>query len=89
MLSRLFRTEIVQLSFYRWFEGAQKVAYSCPSIFFMSQNRISMPASTAGVQRYFEESKTQVQLKPGHVVLLAVVIMLITIILHAFGSFKP
>jgi len=52
----------------------------------MAERKVAMPATTAGVTRYFEDFKTNVQIKPGHVIVLAILIMLITLMLHAFGS---
>lgn len=45
-----------------------------------------MPASTAGLTRYFDDVKSKLEFKPGHVIILAIVIMIITIILHMYGS---
>ncbi len=39
------------------------------------QQKIQMPQSTAGLVRYFEESKEAVKLKPEHVVAACVIIM--------------
>jgi len=50
------------------------------------KNRISMPASTAGLTRYFEDYRSKIELKPAYVLVLAVVIMLILIVLNAYGS---
>lgn len=37
--------------------------------------RVQMPQSTAGLIRYFEESKEAVKLKPEHVVVICVAVM--------------
>lgn len=39
------------------------------------QDKIQMPQSTAGLVRYFEESKEAVKLKPEHVVVVCVLII--------------
>lgn len=52
----------------------------------MSDKKINMPASTAGLTRFFEDYRSKIEFKPGHVIILAVVIMLITIALHVYGS---
>jgi len=39
------------------------------------QQKVQMPQSTAGLVRYFEESKEAIKLKPEHVVALCVIIM--------------
>lgn len=50
------------------------------------KNRISMPASTAGLTRYFEDYRSTIELKPAYVLVLAVLVMIILIILNAYGS---
>ena len=52
----------------------------------MADNRISMPSSGAGLTRYFDDYKSKIEIKPGHVIVLAVLIMLIVIILQQVGS---
>lgn len=39
------------------------------------KNQIQMPQSTAGLIRYFDDSKESIKLKPEHVIVLSVVIM--------------
>jgi preprotein translocase subunit Sec61beta len=49
----------------------------------MSQkDRIQMPQSTAGLVRYFEESKEAIKLKPQHVVAVCTVIIIMEIALR-------
>jgi preprotein translocase subunit Sec61beta len=48
--------------------------------------RVNMPTSTAGLVRYFDDYKSKIELKPGHVVVLAAVIMIMLIILHTYGG---
>ncbi len=50
------------------------------------KNRVSMPASTAGLTRYFEDYRSKIALKPAYVLVLAIAIMVILIILNAYGS---
>ena len=45
-----------------------------------------MPTSTAGLTRYFDDCRSKVELKPGHVIVLAVAILIITVLLHVFGG---
>lgn len=46
----------------------------------MSQkDKIQMPQSTAGLVRYFEESKDAIKLKPEHVVVVCVLIIVVEI----------
>lgn len=49
----------------------------------MSRNdKIQMPSSGAGITRYFDDYKSKFELKPAHVVILAILIMLVIVILH-------
>ena len=52
----------------------------------MANDKITMPSSTAGITRYFGEYKSKIELKPGHVILIAVVVMIIVILLHIYGG---
>jgi preprotein translocase subunit Sec61beta len=46
----------------------------------MSQkDKIQMPQSTAGLVRYFEESKEAIKLKPQHVIVVCVLIIVMEI----------
>jgi preprotein translocase subunit Sec61beta len=53
----------------------------------MARNdKIQMPSSGAGLMRYFDDYKSKFELKPTHVVLLAVLIIIVVIILHWRGG---
>ena len=52
----------------------------------MAQERVSMPSSMGGLVRYFDEYKSKFELKPGHVVILVVIVILIEILLHWQGA---
>jgi preprotein translocase subunit Sec61beta len=43
------------------------------------KDRVQMPQSTAGLVRYFEESKEAIKLKPEHVVVVCVLIIALEI----------
>ncbi len=49
-------------------------------------NKVSMPMSTAGITRYFDDYKSKFELQPGHVIILIAVVVLIMLLLHSFGS---
>ena len=51
----------------------------------MADNRISMPSGTGGLVRYFDEYKSKINFKPGHIIVLVVIIIIIEIILHTWG----
>ncbi len=50
------------------------------------KNRVSMPASTAGLTRYFEDYKSKIEIKPAYVIVMAVIVMLIIVLLNTYGS---
>ena len=45
-------------------------------------NKISMPSGMGGLTRYFEEYHSKFTLKPGHVVILCVAVIVIMLFLH-------
>jgi preprotein translocase subunit Sec61beta len=51
-----------------------------------NKDRVSMPASTAGLTRYFEDYRSKIEIKPAYVIVLAVFVMLVVILLNAYGS---
>ncbi len=50
----------------------------------MSKDKQSMPMSTAGLTRYFDESPEAVKLKPEHVVGIIVAVIVLEIIVYLF-----
>ncbi len=52
----------------------------------MAQEKTRMPMSTAGITTYFEEYRSRIELKPGHIIIFAVVAMLIVIALHIWAA---
>jgi len=49
------------------------------------QNKINMPSGMGGLVRYYDEYKSRIQLKPGHVIILIIIVILIEILLHWQG----
>ena len=49
-------------------------------------NKIRMPSGQGGLTRYFDEYKSKIEFSPGAVIVLTLVIMVIVILLHYFGS---
>lgn len=49
-------------------------------------NKVSMPSSMGGLVRYFDEYKSKIEFKPGHIVVFIIIIMVIEIVLHWKGS---
>ena len=52
----------------------------------MAKDKINMPMSSAGLTRYFDDYKSKIELKPGHVIFLALVVMTLVMALHVFGN---
>ena len=51
----------------------------------MANDKITMPSGTAGLTRYFDDYKSRIEIKPGHVIVLAVAVTLLIIVLHLYG----
>lgn len=49
-------------------------------------NNMRMPSSGAGITQYWDEVKTKVELRPAHVIALAVIIILVEIFLQVYGT---
>ena len=49
------------------------------------KDKVSMPMSTAGITRYFDDYRSKIEFKPGHIIILVCVVIIIMIILHSFG----
>ena len=52
----------------------------------MANDKVSMPSSQGGLTRYFDEYKSKITIKPGHVIVIAIIVMIIVLILHAYGG---
>jgi len=52
----------------------------------MAQDKVSMPSGMGGLVRYFEEYHSKIRLKPGHVIVLSVVVIVIMIVLYSYGG---
>ena len=48
--------------------------------------KIHMPSGIGGLVRYFDEYKSKIEFKPGHIIILTIVVMLLILVLHAFGG---
>ena len=51
----------------------------------MARNKTYMPQSTAGLTRYYEQSKVAIKIKPEHVIVACVIIIALEIILKFIG----
>jgi len=52
----------------------------------MSQDKISMPSGMGGLVRYFDEYKSKIEFKPGHIIILCVIVIIIMAILYTYGN---
>ena len=52
----------------------------------MSQDKIQMPSGMGGLVRYFDEYHSKLVIKPGHIILIGILLMVIMILLYTFGS---
>lgn len=57
------------------------------STFKMADKKVRMPATTAGITQFFDDYKSNLEFQPGHVIVLAVIIMIIVILLQIYGGF--
>ncbi len=70
----VMRSDKCHHSLHLWW-GEQKTGYAQHTTIIMAKERYYLPQSTAGLVRYFEESKEAIKLKPGHVVAICFVLM--------------
>ncbi len=52
----------------------------------MAQDKITMPSGMGGLMRYFDEYKSKIRIKPGHIIVMCIVVMIIMIFLYTYGS---
>jgi len=52
----------------------------------MAKNKISMPSSTAGITRYFDDYRSKVEFKPGHIIIIICVIIVLELIFLSIGT---
>ena len=51
--------------------------------FLMAQDRMSMPSAYGGIVRYFNEYSSKLNFKPGHVIFITLILILVVLFLHA------
>ncbi|MFW6013559.1 MAG: preprotein translocase subunit Sec61beta [Candidatus Nanoarchaeia archaeon] len=44
-----------------------------------------MPSSTAGLTRFYDESRSKIQFNPNHLVVMIIVVIVFHLMLHALG----
>ncbi len=45
-------------------------------------NKVQMPTSGGGLVRYSDESRSKFQIKPEHVIVLVIIVILVQLVLH-------
>ena len=51
----------------------------------MAQDRVQLPSGMGGLVRYFDEYRSRIELKPGHIILFVILIVVIEMVLHWQG----
>ena len=51
----------------------------------MSQEKMQMPSGMGGLVRYFDEYKSKLEFKPGHIIVLAIAVIVLMVLLYTFG----
>lgn len=52
-------------------------------------HKITMPSSGAGITRYFDDYKSKIELKPAHVIVLTILVIIIEILLNVLKPYAP
>ena len=52
----------------------------------MAQDKISMPSGMGGLVRYFDEYQSKIKFKPGHIIVLCIVVIVIMLFLYSYGN---
>ena len=52
----------------------------------MANDKIQMPSGMGGLVRYFDEYRSKIEFKPGHIIILCVLVMVIMVILYTYGN---
>ena len=52
----------------------------------MAQDKVSMPQGMGGLVRYFDEYKSKIKFKPGHIIIICVVLIVLMLFLYSYGN---
>ena len=52
----------------------------------MAQQRINLPSGSGGLMRFFDEYHSKIRIKPGHIIILSVLVIVIMLFLYNFGN---
>ena len=45
-----------------------------------------MPSGMGGLMRYFDEYKSKIRIKPGHIIIMCFVVIMIMVFLYTYGN---
>jgi len=51
----------------------------------MANDRMYLPQSGGGIIRYFDDYKSKLEFKPQHIILLIIIVIVLEVVLHAYG----
>ena len=52
----------------------------------MANDQVRMPSSMGGLVRYFDEYKSKISFKPGSIIIIAVILMILVVLLNTYGK---
>ena len=52
----------------------------------MGNDKIQMPSGMGGLVRYFDDYKSKIEFKPGHIIILCIAVIIIMILLYSYGA---
>ncbi len=52
----------------------------------MAKEQSRMPMSSAGLQSFHDEYRSSIEIKPGHVIVLGILIIFVIAAMHLFGA---
>jgi len=52
----------------------------------MAQQKFSLPSGSGGLVRYFDEYKSKIRIKAGHIIIMCIVVILIMLFLYSYGN---
>jgi preprotein translocase subunit Sec61beta len=52
----------------------------------MAKDNVRMPSGMGGLVRYFDEYRSKIEFKPGHIIILCIIVIAIMIFLYIYGK---
>lgn len=47
---------------------------------------MQMPSGMGGLVRYFDEYQSKLEFKPGHIIILCIIVIILMVLLYTFGA---